>query len=404
MGFKDLIELKKRENRLILILVIWLLVGFTAVQFRTTRNIGIVMFLPLLVILIILFLVSLIFKKDLKKMTFKSIVKYCLLAIPLFVIFTALILFAVLFLVVISILSYIFITSLYTLHNCYKWGVDLDGILYKLPKLLNFLLRIISFFGGFALSVIIMLLITNIGFNWYIIPEEVLTGLGVIPLFMIALFTLLFIVCLLFLFVGKFNAWLGIFLIYVSVYASYLILKASLSLIESEESTLALPIQIILYFFDLFLLLVTMGGLIGKKTDIISKKLKFLKPEVIIIWLIFSKSAYEFSLAFPKENFGSITVSFSFLVFIPLFLFISFYGIYNYFKLKKQRKKKKKAKKLKRKEKEVIKIVKEEKLEVEKLENGIKQFLKEDSLICPSCLISIKKGARFCHKCGSEIK
>ncbi|GAH05847.1 unnamed protein product, partial [marine sediment metagenome] len=104
MGFKDLIELKKRENRLILILVIWLLVGFTVVQFRTTRNIGIVMFLPLLGILIILFLVSLIFKKDLQKMTFKSIVKYCLLAIPLFVIFTALILFAVLFLVVISIL------------------------------------------------------------------------------------------------------------------------------------------------------------------------------------------------------------------------------------------------------------------------------------------------------------
>jgi len=340
MGFKDLIELKKRENRLILILVIWLLVGFTAVQFRITRNIGIVMFLPLLGILIILFLVSLIFKKDLKKMTFKSIVKYCLLAIPLFVIFTALILFAVLFLVVISILSYIFITSLYTLHNCYKWGVDLDEKLYKLPKLLNFFLRIISFFGGFALSVIIILLITNIGFNWYIIPEEVLTGLGVIPLFMITLFTLLFFVCLLFLFVGKFNAWLGIFLIYVSVYASYLILKASLSLIESEESTLALPIQIILYFFDLFLLLVTMGGLIGKKTDIISKKLKFLKPEVIIIWLIFSKSAYEFSLAFPKENFGSITVLFSFLVFIPLFLFISFYGIYNYFKLKKQRKEK----------------------------------------------------------------
>ncbi len=404
MGFKDLVELKKRENRLILILVIWLLVGFTAVQFRTTRTLGIVIFLPLLGILIILLLASVIFKKDLKQMTFKSILKYCLLAIPLFLIFTVLVFFAVLILIVISILSYIFVTSLFTLHNCYKWGVDLDEKLYKLPKLLNFLLRIITFVGGLILSIIIMLLIANIGFNWGIIPEEVLSELGHIPWVMITFFIILFLVCLLFLFIGKFNAWLGIFLLYVSVYGSYLILKASLSLIRSEESVLVLPIQISLYFFDLFLLLVTMGSLIGKKAEIISKKLNFLKSEVIIIWLIFSKSAYEFTFAFPDEDISSMPVTFSFIVFIPLFLFIGFYGIYNYFKLKKQRKEKKKAKKLKRKDIEDIRIIEEEKFEGEKQENDILQEIREESLTCPSCLAINRKGAKYCSKCGSEIK
>ncbi len=408
MGLKDLVELKKRENRLILILVIWLLVGFTAVQFRTTRNIGIVIFLPLLGILIILLLASVIFKKDLKQMTFKSILKYCLLAIPLFLIFTALVFFAVLILIVISILSYIFITSLFTLHSCYKWGVDLDEKIYKLPKLLNFLLRIITFVGGLILSIIIMLLIANIGFNWGIIPEEVLSELGHIPWVMITFFIILFLVCLLFLFIGKFNAWFGVFLIYVSIYASYLILKASLSLIKSEESVLALPIQISLYFFDLFLLLVTMGSLIGKKAEIISKKLKFIKSEIIIIWLIFSKSAYEFIFALPTPDEGMPTsfsfIMISFIIFIPLFLFIGFYGIYNYFKLKKQRKEKKKAKKLKRKDLEEIRITEEEKFEEEKLENIPIQEIREELLTCPSCLAINRKGAKYCSKCGFEIK
>ena len=408
MGFKDLVELKKRENRLILILVIWLLVGFTAVQFRTTRTLGIVIFLPLLGVLIILLLVSVILKKDLKDLTFKSILKYCLLAIPLFLVFYVIALFAVIILIGISIISYIFITSLFTLHNCYKWGVDLDEKLYKMPKLLNFLLRIIAFVGGLLLSIIIMLLIANIGFNWNIIPEDVLNELGHIPWVMISLFTVLFLVCLIFLFIGKFNAWLGIFLIYVSVYGSYLILKASFNLIKSEESVLALPIQISLYFFDLFLLLVTMGSLIGKKTEIISKKLKFIKSEVIIIWLIFSKSAYEFTFVLPTPDEGMpVSYSFimiSFIIFIPLFLFIGFYGIYNYFKLKKQRKEKKKAEKLKRKDLEDIRITEEEKFEEEKLENITIQEIREELLTCPSCLAINRKGAKYCSKCGSEIK
>ncbi|MFX1572612.1 MAG: hypothetical protein ACFFB0_07680 [Promethearchaeota archaeon] len=404
MGIKDLIELKKRENRLLLILVIWLIVGFTAVQFRTTRILGIVIFVPLLGLLIILLLVLVVFKKNLKELTFKSILKYCLIAIPLILIFAALVLFAVLFLIIISILSYIFITSIFTLHSCYKWGINQDEKLYKMPKLLNFLVRSTSFVGGLILSIIIMLLIANIGFKLNIIPENVINELGHIPWVMISLFFVLFLVSLLFLFVGKLNAWLGIFLIYVSVYASYLILKASFSLIKSEESILALPIQISLYFFDLLLLLVTMGSLIGKKAEIISKKMKFLKPEIIILWLIFSKTAYEFTYAFPDQDFSKMPITFSFIIFIPLFLFIGFYGIFNYFKLKKQRKEKKKAKKLKRNDIKDISINEEEKFEEKIQEKPSEKDIREERITCPSCLAINRKSAKYCSKCGSKIK
>ena len=408
MGFKDLVELKNRENRLILILVIWLLVGFTAIQFRATQILGIVIFVPLLGFLFILLLGHLIFKKDLKELTFKSILKYCILAIPLFLVFFAIVVFAVVILIIISIISYIFITSLFTLLSCYKWGVDLDEKLYKMPKLLNFFLRIITFVGGLILSIIIMALIVNIGFDLGIISEDVLIELGHIPSVMITFFIILFFVCLLFLFIGKFNAWLGIFLLYVSVYGSYLILKASFSLINGEESVLALPLQISLYFFDLFLLLVTMGSLIGKKAKIISKKLKFIKSEVIIIWLVFSKSAYEFTFALPTPDDGmSVSSSFimiSFIIFIPLFVFIGFFGIYDYFKLKKQRKEKKKAKKLKRKDLEDISITEKVKFEVDKQESLTLKGIREESLTCPSCFAINRKIAKYCGKCGSEIK
>jgi hypothetical protein len=408
MGFKDLVELKERENRLILILVIWLLVGFTAIQFRTARFLSIIIFIPLLGFLSILLLSHLIFKKKLKELTFKSILKYSIIIIPLFVVFFLVVVFSVVILIGISIISYIIITSFFTLHNCYKWGVDLDEKLYKMPKLLNFLLRIIAFIGGLALSIIIMLLIANIAFKSGIFPEDVITELEHIPLLMISLFIVLFFVGSIFLLIGKFNAWLGIFLIYVSGYGAYLIFKTSFSLINSEETTIALPIQISLYFFDLFLLLVTMGSLIGKKAKKISKKLKSIKFEVIILWLVFAKSAYEFTFALPTPDDGMpVSSSFmliSFIIFIPLFLFIGLYGIYNYFKLKKQRKNEKKVRKLQKKGLRNDTITKEVKIEGEKQESRISEETREESFTCPFCSAINRIGAKFCGKCGSKMK
>jgi len=367
MGIKDLVILKEREYRLFLVLVICLLVGFSFMQFKTTQIVGFVIFFPLLAISVILFFISFILKKNLKEMSFKSIIKYCILAIPLFLVFTVIILYAFIFLFLLSIISYIFITSLFTLHNCYKWGVRVDEKLYKLPSLINFLTRVISFIGGFAFSIILMMSIFwVISLNFF--PEGVFSNLGVIPMLMILIFVFLFLVCLLFLLLGKFNTWIGVFLLYASFYACYLIFKAFLTAFQGEGSILALPIQIVLFLFDLFLLLVTIGSLIGKKAEILSNKLKFIKPDVILIWLIFSKAANEFASGFPDNEMSNVNIIISFIVFIPILLFMSLYGMVNYFKLKKLRKKRKKAKKLKKKSTKKEKRAEEEKIKLGKSE------------------------------------
>ena len=150
-----------------------------------------------------------------------------------------------------------------------------------------------------------------------------------------------------------------------------------------------------LFFFDLFLLLVTFGSLIGKKAEILSNKLKFIKPDVILIWLIFSKAANEFASASPDIEMSNVIIILSFVVFIPILLFMSFYGMYNYFKLKKLRKKRKKAKKLKKKS-----IRKEKRAEEEKIKLGKSE---EKASSCPTCGTIIEGKWKFCRKCGSKL-
>ena len=75
--------------------------------------------------------------------------------------------------------------------------------------------------------------------------------------------------------------------------------------------------KLILYIFDLFLILFTIGSLVGKRSELISKKLR-VKSNSILIWLIFSKAAYEFASALPEMNIASIRAIGGFILFIPL--------------------------------------------------------------------------------------
>jgi hypothetical protein len=47
---------------------------------------------------------------------------------------------------------------------------------------------------------------------------------------------------------------------------------------------------------DVLILLYTIGSLVGEHMEILSKKLKFIKAETILIWLIFSKASYELAI------------------------------------------------------------------------------------------------------------
>ncbi len=50
MGLKDLKLLKEKENRLYLILILWLLIGFTIFQFEVLFVVGYIVFIPLIII------------------------------------------------------------------------------------------------------------------------------------------------------------------------------------------------------------------------------------------------------------------------------------------------------------------------------------------------------------------
>ena len=81
MGLKDLKGLLKKENHFFLILIIWLLVGYTFLQFNVEFQVlgfvinGIIIYLPLLIICIVLFLIAFFLQADIKKLTRNTVIK-----------------------------------------------------------------------------------------------------------------------------------------------------------------------------------------------------------------------------------------------------------------------------------------------------------------------------------------
>ena len=87
MGFSELKLLFNKEYRVYLILIIWLLIGFTIYQFQGEifMIIGTIIFLPLMAITLIFLLVALFFKKRIHEMSFKRLIIHILIALPFMV-------------------------------------------------------------------------------------------------------------------------------------------------------------------------------------------------------------------------------------------------------------------------------------------------------------------------------
>ena len=73
MGFKDLLSLKQKENRIFSILVIWMLCGHILDFF--VEFVAIFIFIPLVSYSGLLFVISTFFKNDITKMNFKEHLK-----------------------------------------------------------------------------------------------------------------------------------------------------------------------------------------------------------------------------------------------------------------------------------------------------------------------------------------
>ena len=129
------------------------------------------------------------------------------------------------------------------------------------------------------------------------------------------------------------NAWMGIFMVIVGIYAFYLMLKVYYALsISSVISGGLIPylssyrylIDIGVFIIDIVLFFYVIGTFTGKISGMLDVKIKSLKYESILLWLIISESSHYFINAVsPIEMTGIKNV-----VGLSLFILVGIVGIY----------------------------------------------------------------------------
>jgi len=265
------------------------------------------------------------------------------------------------------------------MYYFYILGIRIDDFLYNLPSLVKKIERWLFFIGGIIFSILLII--------GAVIISELITGgtekaigfnTSAVALIIVAIIIFFAIIGLR----GRLNVWMGIFFVWVAIYTIYLMISIIYSRISvGGGNTLSIPIQILLYFFNLFLLLWTIGGLIGEKAKIIKEKLRIFGSDTIVMWLIFSMASFEFASAgietMDVDIFRYIAV---YVLFIPLLFIMGIYGIHNYGNIIKER-------------------------NIKKLENEAKKegIIEKEQVICTHCGAINEEGANFCTSCSKEI-
>jgi hypothetical protein len=342
-------ELKKlfteKEYRIYLILVLWLLIGYTFFSFPAIfpRELSYLIFPPLLGVTTVLFIVSIIEREELGKLSRKKFLVYGIIGIIVAIVFHGIWRLFVGFLYRAGILSYILITSIFYMYGCYKYGIKADDKVYGLSRPVNQIIRWIMFLGGTGIAVLITFFLSRIGGSWAAKDPEINDVLGRIALFMLILIIILAVIGVLTLVLGYLNAWLGIFLIFVSFFTAYLMINAFYTLtVASDDTPQKLLTHVGLYIFDVGLIFYTVSTILGEKSEIISRKLKVIKVDTVILWLVFSKAAFELAaVADPRIKAEILNAVLEFILFIPLLIIAGLYGFWKYNIIKKERKTKK---------------------------------------------------------------
>ncbi|TFG02897.1 MAG: hypothetical protein EU540_00660, partial [Promethearchaeota archaeon] len=313
-------RLFKKRYRLFLLITIWLVIGIFIAAFRF--GLGIFILTPLIPLCIVLCAISIFTDlRDMKLLTFIVVIIITAILVYFFYIFRNRI---VPFLFSLAIISYIIITALFTLYACYEGGRNLDEFIYtKFPSPTHHIFRWLEFAGGIALGLLII---------W---ATYIFTGAQLNLITLIIFITILVLagIAVLLILTGKFNAWLGTFSLYAGIYFAYLVVAFLYGPTLLQQGGVY-PIMIIIFFavFDIIILLYTIGVLVGERADIISKKIK-IGPDTILMWLIFSKAAYELAKLLDPS-----TISFKYwwvlIIFILLLGIVGFIGIIKYKKFK----------------------------------------------------------------------
>lgn len=382
MGLKDLAKLFTKKNIVFGILFVWLLAAYIFLYFgawsKEMLGIARLIFFPLLIVCMVLFIYTAIFRGDVRHFTKKNLAKASALfgiGLTIYIIsaqfFTTMIDLFTAMMFVVSIFSYILITAIFSMNYCFEQGVKLDDTIYKAPNTIAFITR----WGLFLLCIL-----TSLFLIWYgptIVsgeaPLEEKEGINPqialmlywLPLITIGIIVGLALTAIIVLIIkGKFNAWLGIYFFFLSCYVSFLMIGA-LFIVKGGNTLPIIIARYLMFGFDMFLLLITIGSLVGKKAEVISKKLKFINSDAILIWLIFSKAAYEYAefyyeaLGISSQLITMKSVAIFYLV-IPLMVVMAIYGIIAYGKIKAERVRVKKRKIRVKKSKKKIQELKQE--------------------------------------------
>jgi hypothetical protein len=314
----NLKKLGLKENRKYLVLVIWLLVNITIIQlpFGITVEIfsvkidlldliGVITYIPFLTFLLFVFLYSLIAKKDVKEVALWKVLLTFFLTLPLMFFLIPIMVGIFLF----SIFSYIFFTSWFILYGGYLSSKRLDDNLKK--RVHSSFYRTIQFFGGSTLSIVLLVgyvlgsqAIGNIvGLT---LTQAVYDTLNYVVIFIGTIILMFIIVGIVFMIKKIFNAWLGMFSLMVVIYTFYLIVKIFLALRSTGGEDTSATTQVIMLILDLLILLYSVSTLMGSQAELLSKKLKSkrLGVDSVLIWLVFSKVAYEFIHNYPFTLFS----------------------------------------------------------------------------------------------------
>ena len=315
---ENLKKLGLKENRKYLILVIWLLVNITIIQLPFGISIqffgvnidlfdliGVVTYVPFLTFLIFTFLYSLIAKKDVKEIASWKVLLTFFLTLPLMFFLIPIMVGIFLF----TIFSYIFFTSWFILYGAYLSSKRLDDSLKR--RVHSSFYRGIQFFGGSILSIVLLVAYVlgsqAIG-DWVglTLTQSVYDTLNYVVIFIGIIVLLFIIIGIVYMFKKIFNAWLGMFSLSVVVYTFYLLLKMFLALRSLGGETTSTTTQIIMLLVDLFILLYSISTLMGSQAELLSKKIRIKRIGVdsVLIWLVFSKVAYEFIHNYPFALFS----------------------------------------------------------------------------------------------------
>lgn len=349
MGFSDLRKLKEREYLPYLFLIVWLCVGITLFQIRfivpefahrfVPPGAGFIVFLPLLGICLVLFLISSIFRIKIRELSgfkiFLIFIISIIIAIPL--VFITRGIFMNIFRI--ALFSYVFITFIFSVYECYRLGLELDEKIYNMSSPQNHIYRFILFFGGTLIAILLMFQAIRMRRFWELRSVNMANVIIFFANTIIITVLVLAVIGLLFLFSGRLNAWLGLFFIWCAIFAFYLMFRALYATGPPKEHPYHVSIRIALFVFEVLFILYTVGTLIGKRSEMISDKVKIFRSDSIIFFLLFAKAAYEFADdGLQGTNVDVISTFIGFYIFIPLLIIAALYGIFSYGKTKKERK------------------------------------------------------------------